>query len=119
MTPVATQGSRLRTALRTVATVLVAACGGHAAGGPAPVSPEAAVRSFLNAVKANSLPGMGEAWGSSRGPAASYMERTEMDQRLTVIRAFLEHERFEILGTQAAVPPGSDRKRIVKVRLTR
>jgi len=99
--------------------MLLAACGGHAAMSPAPVSPEAAVRSFLNAVKANSLSAMGEAWGSSRGPASSYMDQAEMEQRLTVIRAFLEHEKFEILGSQAGVTPGSEPKRVVQVRLTR
>ena len=119
MIPVATQGFRLRAVLGVAATVLLAACGGPRAGGPAPVSPEAAIRSFLNAVKANSLAGMGATWGSSRGPASSYMDQAELEQRLTVIRAFLEHEKFEILGSQAGVAPGADQKRVVQVRLTR
>ncbi len=120
MRPVATQGFRLRVTLGVAATMLLAACGGGGGSiGPAPVSPEAAVRSFLNGVKANSLSAMGETWGSSRGPAISYMDRAEMEQRLTVIRAFLEHEKFEILGSQAGTMPGSEQKRVVQVRLTR
>jgi hypothetical protein len=77
------------------------------------------VRSFLNAVKANSLSAMGETWGSGRGPAVGYMDRAELEQRLTVIRTFLEHEKFEILESQASVVPGSEQKRVVQVRLTR
>jgi hypothetical protein len=119
MTPAATQGSRLRAALGVAATVLLVACGGSRASAPAPVSPEAAVRSFLNAVKANSLSAMGETWGSGRGPAVGYMDRAELEQRLTVIRTFLEHEKFEILESQASVVPGSEQKRVVQVRLTR
>lgn len=118
MTPVATQGSRLRAALGVAATVLLAACGGGAMS-PAPVSPEAAVRSFLNGVKANSLSTMGETWGTSRGPAATYMDRAELEQRLTVIRTFLEHEKFEVLGSQAGGLPTRDQRRVIQVRLTR
>jgi hypothetical protein len=99
--------------------MLLAACGGPSATVPAPVSPEAAVRSFLNAVKANSLSAMGETWGSSRGPAVQYMDRAELEQRLTVIRAFLEHDKFEILGFQTGVAPANDQKRVLRVRLTR
>ncbi len=76
------------------------------------------MRSFLNAVKANSLSAMAETWGSSRGPASSYMDHAELEQRLTVIRAFLEYERFEILESQGGVP-SPDGKRSVKVQLTR
>lgn len=119
MTPVATQGSALRATLALAAMMLLVACGGPATGGPAPVSPEAAVRSFLNGVKANNLSVMGESWGSNRGPASSYMERAELEQRLTVIRAFLAHEKFEIMGSQPGLTPANEQKRVVQVRLTR
>lgn len=100
------------------AALLLFACGGPR-GVVAPVSPEAAVRGFLNAVKANSLTAMGELWGSARGPARSYMKRDELDQRLTIIRTYLEHETFEILESQAAMPAGPDGRRSLQVRLTR
>lgn len=120
MTPVATQGFRLRVTRGVTAAMLLAACGGGGGSmGPAPVSPEAAVRSFLNGVKANNLSVMAETWGSNRGPAISYMDRAELEQRLTVIRAFLEHEKFEILSSQAGTVPGSEQKRVLQVRLTR
>lgn len=98
--------------------LLLAACGGPRTV-VAPVSPEAAVRGFLNAVRANSLIAMSELWGSPRGPARSYMKRDELDQRLTVIRTYLNHETFEILESQGALPVGPDGRRSLQVRLTR
>lgn len=96
-----------------------AACGGHHADtATAPTDPEASVRQFLNAVKANSLIAMRDLWGSERGPAATYLNSTEVDQRLSVIRTYLEHERFEFAQPNE-VDPGNSAQRIVKVRLTR
>jgi hypothetical protein len=117
MTPAPTQGSR--TVALAMIALLCAACGGGTASVAAPASPEAAVRGFLNAVHANSLTAMGELWGSSRGPARSYMDRDEMNQRLTVIRTYLVHERFELLETQSGLPPQPDGRRQLQVRLTR
>jgi hypothetical protein len=77
------------------------------------------VRSFLNAVKANSLSAMGETWGSARGPAVGYMDRAELEQRLTVIRTFLEHDSFEILGSPPGVAPENQPKHVIQVRLIR
>jgi hypothetical protein len=113
--PSTTQGSRR---LLPLVTFILAACGGGYAGGPAPASPEAAVRAFLNAVNAKSLSTMSETWGSARGPAASYMDKAELEQRLTVIRAYLEHDTFEILEPQGDQPLTQGR-RTVRVRLMR
>ena len=93
----------------------LAACGPSRAY-PAPAEPEAAVRQFLAAVQANSLTAMGEVWGTDRGPAVSFMERQEMEQRLTVMRTYLRHERYEFVVGNAA---GSTSERIVQVRLIR
>ncbi len=101
-----------------LAALLGAAGCGSGAGLMPPASPEAAVRSFLNAVKANNLAAMSEVWGSSRGPARTYMKQGELDQRLAIIRAYLEHEQFEILPSQSGVPVAEGR-RGVQVRLTR
>jgi hypothetical protein len=116
MTPAQTQG--FRAAGLAAAALLFVACGGPRSVA-APASPEAAVRGFLNAVRVNSLPTMSELWGSTRGPARTYMNREELDQRLTVIRAYLTHESFEILESQSAFPPGPDGRRSLPVRLTR
>ncbi|OGU34600.1 MAG: hypothetical protein A3K13_10370 [Gemmatimonadetes bacterium RIFCSPLOWO2_12_FULL_68_9] len=116
MMPARTQGFGPKP-LATAALLLVACSGPRSLAGPA--SPEAAVRSFLNAVRANSLTAMSEVWGSARGPASSYMRSDELEQRLTIIRTYLEHESFEILESQAALPAGSDGRRSLQVRLTR
>jgi hypothetical protein len=116
MTPAQTQG--FRAAALAATALLIVACGGPQSVA-APASPEASVRGFLNAVKANSLAAMSELWGSARGPARTYMNREELDQRLTVIRTYLAHERFEILESQSALPPGPDGRRSLQVRLTR
>jgi hypothetical protein len=96
-----------------------AACGGGGAGTvPPPVSPEAVVQEFLNAVRAGSLATMSGLWGNERGPAAGNMARDEVERRLTVIRIYLEHERFEILPPDpSAVGVGGRRQ--VRVRITR
>ncbi len=102
-----------------VVALAVVSCGGSAQYA-APVRPEAAIGAFLNAVQSNSLVAMGELWGSDRGPAVSYMDREELEKRLTVIRTYLTHEEFEILGpTNQAALSQSPNLRTVDVRLSR
>jgi hypothetical protein len=96
---------------------LVLGCGGRGSH-VSPADPEAAVRSFLSAVRANSLTAMGELWGTARGPAMSNMRREEMEQRLTVIRAYLTHDSFEFVERNAPDPVGGQ-QRIFDVRLQR
>jgi hypothetical protein len=96
----------------------LAACGGRAASGPSPANPEATVRAFLEAVKANNLNAMRELWGTDRGPASTYMDGQESEQRLTVIRAYLEHEKFAF-DAPNSVDPSNSAQRLVRVRLTR
>ncbi len=98
------------------ATLTTAACGG-ASSAPAPVAPEATVREFLGAVRTGSLRTMSELWGTSRGPAARSMNPTELEQRLTVMRIYLEHEQFEFLPEERFVAARG--KQVVRVRLTR
>jgi hypothetical protein len=96
---------------------LAAACsrGGNV---PAPTEPEAAIRGFMNAVRANSIIAMGEYWGTSRGPAVRIMDRTEMEQRLTVIRTYLTHDSFEFTERNVPAPAGGG-QRILDVRIVR
>lgn len=97
------------------ALLALTACGSGRAY-PAPAEPEAAVRQFLAAVQANSLTAMGEVWGTDRGPAVSYMDRQEMEQRLTVMRTYLQHDRYEFVVGNAS---GTSAERVVQVRLFR
>lgn len=99
--------------------LLTAACGGGNPGSAiSPGDPEAAVRSFMDAVKANNIAGMGEHWGTSRGPATRTMNPEEMSQRLTVMRTFLLHERYEF-APRNVVDPTDSSQRILDVRITR
>lgn len=98
---------------------LIAAAACHSSGTfVAPSDPEAAVRGLLNAVKANSITGMAELWGSERGPASHWMNRDTMEQRLTVIRIYLAHDKYDIMPPNGATvdAPGKHR---VDVRLYR
>ena len=75
--------------------------------------------SFLEAVKANNIAIMAELFGTTRGPAVTYMDPAELQQRLTVIRAYLVHDEFEIVTDSATVPLRDERRRMVRVRLGR
>ena len=99
---------------------MAAGCGGRQrlAAGPAAVDPQAAVRAFLNAVKANSLQGMAELWGTDKGPASNTMDHQEMDKRLSVIRTFLVHDKFEFQVRNTIDAMGAE-QRVLDVRLSR
>jgi hypothetical protein len=101
---------------------LLAACGsrGGSSSIPPPADPEGAVRSFLHAISANSIAGMGQLWGTSDGPALGDMDQTTLEQRLTVIRIYLEHEEFTIVpGDPIAGVNLEAGERAVFVRLSR
>ncbi len=72
----------------------------------------------MNAVRSNSIVALRELWGTDRGPAVEYMNHVEVDQRLTVIRTYLEHESFEF-GQRNIVDPSNSQQRIVDVKLKR
>jgi hypothetical protein len=93
----------------------VAAC--HSGGSfVAPSNPEATVRGFMNAVKANSLTAMGELWGSKDGPASHWMDRTQMEQRLTVIRTYLDHDKYDIMPpNETSIAPEGRHRVDVKI----
>jgi hypothetical protein len=100
-------------------TGLVAtACGGRPPASSVPLSqnPAAAVEAFLAAVNANDLASMGQRWGTDRGPAANWMDREVLHQRLTVIQSLLVHERFAIEPGNA---PAAPNKPVLHVRLFR
>lgn len=101
------------------AMIMASACGGRGSGILAPASPEAAVRAFLDAVAAGSLRSMGDLWGGRQGPASGYMDERQLEQRLTVMRIYLEHETYEILPPEAVDAVLSRERRVVRVRLTR
>ena len=99
-------------------TLATTACGAHHVTTIAPTDPETAVRSFLNAVKSSNMGTLRELWGSERGPASTYLDSKQVEQRLTVIKTYLEHDRFEFAQPNE-VDPANSAQRIVRVRLTR
>ncbi len=87
---------------------------------PPPSDPEATVIEFLSAVRAEDLQGLAGLWGTSSGLAADRLDQSELEQRLTVMRIYLQHEEYAVLPDASdptiAVEPG---ERLVIVRLTR
>ena len=101
-----------------LAGLVAMACGGGRSSTtmPRPESPTAAVEGFLAAVRANDLASMGQRWGTDRGPAARWMDREVLHQRLTVIQTLLSHERFALEPGNA---PSTPDKPVLHVRLFR
>lgn len=93
-------------------------CGGGQTGAAAPIDPEATVRQFMNAIKANSLTGMAELWGTSKGRASERMDHGEMDKRLTVIKSYLVHDSFEF-QPRNMLSATSTNQRVLDVKITR
>ncbi len=100
--------------------IAVVACSQGGSSGPAPTNPEAAVISFLSAVRARDMNQMAALWGSTAGPAADRLDSQTLAQRLTVTRIYLEHEEYTIVPRPPDVlvdlEPG---EQAVFVRLTR
>ena len=109
------------TTTRSILLISILACaacaGKRTDAGNLPSDPAAAVREFLTAVKANDLTAMGDVWGSSRGPANTWMKNDELQKRLTVMRAVLVHDSFAI--DPGTFPGNASEERVVRVRLTR
>src|SRR5205809_2873920 len=82
-------------------TVLVAlgclACGGAGPGKLAPQSPQETLAQFMSAVKANDLERMRTLWGSERGLASSHLKSTDVNQRLAVLKLFLNNVGYRVV----------------------
>ena len=98
----------------------LAACGGRSAAPttPAPASPADALAGFLDAVRQNDLNRMGQLWGSERGPAAGWMEATELNKRVSVIQKYLAHGGYRVVEGPMPVP-GEARRMAFRVELRR
>src|SRR6185503_13113551 len=57
-------------------------------------------------------------WGTEKGPAKRAMEPQELDKRLSVIKSFLVHDKFEFQPRQTLDAMGAQ-VRVVDVRLYR
>jgi hypothetical protein len=96
------------------------ASGARSSRVPPPSDPTAAVRSFLDAVRANSLVVMAQLWGSSSGLAADDLDQDELNQRLTVMQIYLSHESYAIVPrSPSALMDTEPDEQVVFVRLMR
>jgi hypothetical protein len=97
------------------------ACGGSSPPSDivAPSDPEETIHKFMAAVKANDLVAMEALWGTEAGPATKRMSHDEAEQRLTVMRVYLEHERYSVLPAQRQLMGDRGNQRLYRVQLER
>ncbi len=80
--------------------LLAVACGGGGSQQPGPnetaTTPDAAVRSFMQAVADSNITRMGRYWGTGKGPASIVNQPADHQQRLTVTQSFLRGSGFRI-----------------------
>jgi hypothetical protein len=96
--------------LAVYATLVTLACGHAKPTGPAPTTVNEALTKFLSAVKANDLTALGNAWGTERGPASSWMKPQEMKERLTIIQMYLNHSGYRIIDGPSGDPRAPDQQ---------
>jgi hypothetical protein len=102
------------------AVLLLAACGGSSGSGPAAVHPantaSAAVENFMKAVADSNLAAMAGLWGTSKGPASRTRQPPDYERRISVMRSYLSHDDFRILGD---APDVSAARHTVQVQIRR
>jgi hypothetical protein len=102
------------------AAILLAACGGSGSGGAPAVHPantaSAAVENFMKAVADSNLAAMAGLWGTSKGPASRTRQPADYERRISVMRSYLSHDDFRILGD---APDVSEGRHTVQVQIRR
>ena len=98
--------------------LLLAACsGGGKAESTQPVtSATGVVRSFMQAVADSNLAAMAGLWGTSKGPASRTRQPADYERRISVMRSYLSHDDFRILGDAPDVSAG---RHTVQVQIRR
>ena len=99
--------------------MLLAACGGSGGGAPE-VHPantaSAAVENFMKAVADSNLAAMAGLWGTSKGPASKTRQPPDYERRIAVMRSYLSHDDFRIMGD---APDVSEGRHTVQVQIRR
>jgi hypothetical protein len=109
--------THLKSSVLAVTLLTLPACAARQGAPGGAGGPEQTVAAFLDAVRSNSIGTMAAYWGTSAGPASNSMPRDELEKRLTVMRVYLAHERYEFVSSDLA--PGESNRRTVRARLTR
>ncbi len=90
------------------AAVLLAACGGGAAGAgkvrPASTA-SVTVQNFMRAVADSNLDAMAALWGTTRGPAGQVKQPSDYERRIAVMQAYLSSDDYRIVSDQQDGPP--------------
>lgn len=68
-------------------------------------SAETAVRAFLEAAGEEDYRRMGRLFGTAEGPAERTMSRSELDQRMFILAAFLDHDTASVRRSQLTEGP--------------
>lgn len=71
-------------------------------------TPDAAVRSFMQAVSDSNITRMGRYWGTGKGPASIVNQPSDHQQRLTVTQSYLRSSTYRITRMDP-VPSSKDR----------
>lgn len=91
-----------RAALPLTGLLVLAGCASSGAVLSAPRSqygsatPEQAVRTFLDAASSKDYQRMGQQFGTRKGPAELSLGAQDVEQRMVVLAAFLEHDSYSI-----------------------
>ncbi|HKK28539.1 MAG TPA: hypothetical protein VKB18_10685 [Gemmatimonadota bacterium] len=101
-------GRLARAALPVAALLVLAGCASSGAVLSAPRSqygsatPEQAVRTFLDAASSKDYQRMGQQFGTRKGPAELTLGARDVEQRMVVLAAYLEHGGYTIeAGSQS------------------
>jgi hypothetical protein len=99
------------------AGMLLAACGGGAAGAVRPANtPAMVVQEFMRAVADSNLDKMAMLWGTAKGPAATTKEPPDYERRIVIMQSYLNHDDSRILSD---TPDGSEGRHALQVELRR
>jgi hypothetical protein len=84
--------------------LLIAACGGGGASGPAPepgpATPNDAVRRFMQAAADSNLAAMADLWGTDKGSAGRTGEPKDYLKRMQVTQLYLQHIPYKVVRIQ-------------------
>jgi hypothetical protein len=116
---------RTRSLPALLLVAVVAACGGGATTGPAPIAapapaagPAEVVERFLRLAASRSYLQMGQLFGTLEGPITNRDPASQVERRMYAIADILQNERFVVRGQQAIPGRGAEATQLT-VQITR
>lgn len=112
-----------RRAAALALAAIVTACGGKeltrspsSYGAP---TAEQAVRSFLDAARADAYPRMGRLFGTRQGPAEARFGVTNVEQRMVVLAGIIDHQSYQLEPSRLTQPEPNRRRFSARLTGTR